>query len=245
MKNICIIPARMGSTRFPGKPLHKILGKELIHHVYENCKRSKLFNKIIVATPDKEIEKFCRIIEADYMMTSNEHIRASDRCNEAINKLEKEKEFFDITTMVQGDEPLVKSNIIDKITNSLIIDKNIVCANGFGEIGLKELKDKNCIKVLKDVFDNAIYMSRKPIPFNAECNFNVGKQVCVIPFKTEFLKLYSSLKETPLEIAESIDMLRIIENGYKVKMIKVKGSFQPVDVLEDVKVVEKILSLSI
>ena len=234
----------MGSTRFPGKPLHKILGKELIHHVYENCKRSKLFNKIIVATPDKEIEQFCRIIEADYIMTSNEHIRASDRCNEAINKLEKEKEFFDITTMVQGDEPLVKSNVIDKIINSLIIDKNVVCANGFGEIGLKELQDKNCIKVLKDVFDNAIYMSRKPIPFNAECNLNVGKQVCVIPFKTEFLKLYSNLKETPLEIAESIDMLRIIENGYKVKMIKVNGSFQPVDVLEDVKVVEKILSLS-
>ena len=245
MKNICIIPARMGSSRFPGKPLHKILGKELIHHVYENCKKSQLFNRILIATPDKEIEKFCKSIDADFIMTSNEHIRASDRCNEAIQALEQKKEFFDITTMVQGDEPLVPSYVIDKITNSLLIDKNIVCANGFGKIKLKELENKNCIKVLKDLFDNAIYMSRNPIPFNAECNLNVGKQVCVIPFQTEFLKKYSSLKETPLETAESIDMLRIIENGYKVKMIKVKGSFQPVDVLDDVKVVEDILSIGL
>tara|TARA_B100000242_G_scaffold124592_1_gene87752 strand:+ start:22632 stop:23396 length:765 start_codon:yes stop_codon:yes gene_type:complete len=241
MKNICIIPARMGSSRFPGKPLYKISGKALIHHVYDNCKKSKLFKKIIVATPDKEIKEFCININAEYIMTSNEHKRASDRCNEAILKLEKTSEYFDIVTMVQGDEPLVSSEVIDKITNALRIDKNVKCANGFGNIEVSELRNKNCIKVLKDINDNAIYMSREPIPHNAKINVNVGKQVCVIPFRSDFLKLYSKLEATPLEIAESIDMLRIIENNYKVKMVNVEGYFQPVDVIEDVNLVEKFL----
>ena len=244
MKNICIIPARMGSSRFPGKPLHKILGKELIQHVYENCKKSDIFGKIIIATPDKEIENFCNYIGADCIMTSNEHLRASDRCNEAVLKLERLGEFYEITTMVQGDEPLVSFKIINKITNALIKDKNLVCANGFGEINHEELENKNCIKVVKDIFDNAIYMSRKAIPHNAKIDSNVGKQVCVIPFKTNFLKQYSILEETPLEIAESIDMLRIIEHGYKVRMVKVEGFFQPVDIPEDVAVVEKFLLLN-
>ena len=84
-------------------------------------------------------------------------------------------------------------------------------------------------------------MSREPIPHNAKINVNVGKQVCVIPFRSDFLKLYSKLEATPLEIAESIDMLRIIENNYKVKMVNVEGYFQPVDVIEDVNLVEKFL----
>ncbi len=241
MKNICIIPARMGSSRFPGKPLYKILGKELILHVYQNCKRSDLFRKVAIATPDKEIKDFCNHIGADCIMTSNEHVRASERCNEAIINLEKLGEFYNITTMVQGDEPLVSYKIINKITNALINDSNLVCANGYGNIKHKELENKNCIKVVKDLFDNAIYMSRQAIPSIAKVDSNVGKQVCVIPFKTEFLKKYSKLKETPLEIAESIDMLRLIENGYKIRMVKVEGFFQPIDVLDDVKIVEHYL----
>ena len=241
MRNICIIPARMGSSRFPGKPLYPISGKALIQHVYENCKKSKLFKKIIVATPDKEIKEFCINIDAEFILTSNEHKRASDRCNEAILKLEKASEHFDIVTMVQVDEPLVSSDVIDKITNALIINKDVNCANGFGNLEASELSNKNCIKVLKDIDDNAIYMSREAIPHNAKLNVNVGKQVCVIPFRSEFLKLYSKLKETPLEVAESIDMLRIIENNYKVKMVNVEGFFQPVDVIEDVDLVEQLL----
>ena len=243
-KNICVIPARMGSSRFPGKPLEKINGKELLHHVYDNCAKTKSFDRILIATPDYEIESFCRKIGADSIITSNEHKRASDRCNEVVLKLEKNKEFFDILTMVQGDEPLVGPKIIDKITKSLIDNKDIYCANGFGEIRLEELTNKNCIKVLKDIKDNAIYMSRREIPFDPKVNVNVGKQICVIPFRTEFLKLYSSWAETPLEINESIDMLRIIENGYKVKMICIKGIFHPVDEPSDIKVVEDFLNNS-
>ncbi len=240
-KLICIIPARMGSSRFPGKPLSKIMGKELIHHVYENCAKSKLFQFVAIATPDKEIEDFCNHIGANYIHTSNEHVRASDRCSEALNFLEKKGSKFDIFTMVQGDEPLVNAETIDKITKSLILNKNIVCANGLGTISKNELENKNCIKVLVDKNDDAIYMSRNKIPYEPIVNVNVGKQICVIPFKTEFLKKYNNLEETLLEKSESIDMLRVIENGYKVKMIKVKGDFHPVDVKEDIEVVEKIM----
>ena len=240
-KNICIIPARMGSSRLPGKPLIKILGKELIQHVYENCIKSKLFDTTIIATPDKEISNFCSTIGAHSIMTSKEHQRASDRCNEAVIKLEKDGYIYDICTMVQGDEPLVKANVIDKITNTLIKNKSIFCANGLGDLKLEELENENCIKVVKDLDSNAIFFSRKSIPWNASINENVGKQICVIPFKTSFLKTYSQLNETPLEICESIDMLRVIEHGYKVKLVKVKGFFHPVDVLEDVDIVEKIM----
>ena len=243
-KNICVIPARMGSSRFPGKPLKKINGKELLLHVYENCSKTKCFERILIATPDCEIESFCKKIGAESIMTSNQHTRASDRCHEVILKLEKKREFFDILTMVQGDEPLVGPKIIDQITTSLIIDKDVYCANGFGEINLEELSNKNCIKVIKDLKDNAIYMSRRNIPFDPKVNINVGKQICVIPFRTEFLKLYSSWAETPLEISESIDMLRVIENGFKVKMISVKGKFHPVDAPNDIKVVEDLLKFS-
>ena len=241
---ICIIPARMGSSRFPGKPLKKINGKELILHVYENCLKTSSFKRIIIATPDKEIKEFCSQLGADCIITSNEHKRASDRCYEAILKLEKGKEFFDITTMVQGDEPLVGSEVIDKITQSLMIDESIHCANGFGKIEYDELTNKNCIKVIKDLNNNAIYMSRNSIPFDPKVNINVGKQVCIIPFKTKFLKQYSQWEETPLEISESVDMMRVIENGYNVKMIKVNGFFHPVDVPSDIKVVENLINKS-
>ncbi len=241
MNNICIIPARMGSSRFPGKPLFKINGKELVKHVYDNCIKSTIFQKVVIATPDKDIIDFCNHINADSILTSNEHTRASDRCHEAILNLEKQRSFYNICTMVQGDEPMVKHNVIDKITYSLIKDKNILCANGYGQIREEELTNKNCIKVLKDKNSNAIYMSRSPIPWEPIVNKNVGKQICVIPFQTHFLKTYSNLEPTPLEINESIDMLRVIENGKDVKMVSVDGYFHPVDILGDVKVVENLI----
>ena len=165
-KNICVIPARMGSSRFPGKPLKKINGKELIRHVYENCYKTNYFDRILIATPDYEIERFCNNIGAESIITSTQHTRASDRCHEVVLKLEKKREFFDILTMVQGDEPLVGPKIIDKITSSLMVDRDVYCANGFGEIKFEELSNKNCIKVIKDLKDNAIYMSRRDIPFD-------------------------------------------------------------------------------
>merc|ERR1711934_1204391 len=106
MKRICVIPARMGSSRFPGKPLIKINGCELIHHVYKNCTKCKIFNEVIIATPDKEILDFGKTIDATTIITSNEHERASDRVNEVLLRLEEAENQINTITMVQGDEPL-------------------------------------------------------------------------------------------------------------------------------------------
>ena len=226
MKNICIIPARMGSSRFPGKPLHKILGKELIHHVYENCKKSQLFNRILIATPDKEIEKFCKSIDADFIMTSNEHIRASDRCNEAIQALEQKKEFFDITTMVQGDEPMTTPGMISQSLVPFSSKNNINIVNLMLDIDNDvEFEDPNEVKVVVDKNSDAIYFSREPIPSKkkGEIDGPMRKQVCVIPFRRDYLLKFNEMDETQLEKIESVDMLRVIENGEKIKMIGIRS----------------------
>ena len=124
MKILALIPARMNSSRFPGKPLKTILGKPMIQRVYENVKKSKLLLKVVVATCDSEIFKFCKKIEADVVMTSKKHTRASDRCEEALRKIEKKSKInFDIVVMVQGDEPMINYKMISLSVQPMIKQK--------------------------------------------------------------------------------------------------------------------------
>ena len=244
MSLVCIIPARMGSSRFPGKPLAKINGKEMILHVLDNCSGSKLIDKTYVATCDKEIFDCVLKNNGNPIMTSNAHERASDRCAEAIVKIENSGEKYDYTVMVQGDEPMVKAEAIDKVCSSLMNDEEIPVANGFGKITLEGLEDKNTIKVLTDQNKLALFMSRCKIPSNPIPSINVGKQICIIPFKSDALKIYSKLKPTPLEIAESVDMNRFIENGFKVKMVPIDLISHAVDNFEDIQIVEDLLKVN-
>ena len=243
MKTICLIPARMGSTRFPGKPLATIKGIPMIEHVYKRAELSKSIHKIAVATPDKEIANYVKKFGGNVIMTKTTHERASDRCAEAL--LIEEKKFnikYDVVVMVQGDEPLVNPKMIDKAINALTKDDEINVVNLLGPINEEEFIDKNIIKVITDKKLDALYFSRNPLPFMKKIDLSiVGKQICIIPFKRDFLLKYSDLKPTPLEIVESIDMLRVLEYGYKVKMAKVKINSHPVDVEEDISLVESIL----
>ena len=240
---LCIIPVRMNSSRFPGKPLTKINNREMLSYVYENCVESNIFDNVVVATPDNEIKSYCQLNSFNYVMTSHLHERASDRCEEVVKRFESQNIFYDVITLVQGDEPLVDSSTIKKITEGFTEARNIAaCANGFGDIKESDLSNPNCIKVILDNNSNALYMSRNSIPYKPLLNVNVGKQVCVIPFTSESLKLYSSLTQTSLEVSESVDMLRFIQNNYRVKMIPVQGLFHPVDVPSDVAIVEEYLN---
>ena len=145
--------------------------------------------------------------------------------------------------MIQGDEPMVNGKMIDMAAKAVIKDKKVNVVNLIGPIrNKKELYDKNTIKVTYDKNMNAVYLSRSVIPFckNFKKNF-FHKQVCVIPFRKNFLYRYSSLTETKLEIEESIDMLRIIENGYKLKFVKIKKYTHAVDNLRDLKLVERLI----
>tara|TARA_B100000886_G_scaffold200003_1_gene137936 strand:+ start:2593 stop:3354 length:762 start_codon:yes stop_codon:yes gene_type:complete len=243
MKVICLIPARMGSSRFPGKPLKNIKGLPMIEHVYKRTRLSKTVNKVAVATPDKEISDFVKSFGGNVIMTSPSHERASDRCAEALLIEEKKDNLiYDIVVMVQGDEPLVHPRMIDDAVNEIQNDINIKVVNLLGNLTEEEYKNKNIIKVIVNKKNNAIYFSRISIPYSKKLDLSlVGKQICVIPFRRDFLLDYSNLKPSPLEIAESIDMLRVLEYGYDVRMTPCELVSHPVDVEEDIIRVEKLL----
>ncbi len=244
MKILAIIPARMGSSRFPGKPMKKIHGKPMIGHVFENVSRSKILNSVVVATCDSIIYDYIESIGGKAVMTKNSHERASDRCAEALLKLESEYNIkYDIVVMVQGDETMTHPDMIMESVQPLIDDNNIQISNLLANIDtIDEFKDRNCIKVVCDLESNALYFSREPIPTSSKCNhINMYKQVCVIPFRRDFLIEYNKMKPTPLEIAESVDMMRVLEHGMKIKMVPTKHNTKAVDTQEDLNQVELLM----
>jgi len=244
MNILALIPARMGSSRFPGKPMAKILGKPMIGHVYERVSKSPLLGLTAVATCDQEIYDYIVSIGGVAVMTKNTYERASDRCAEALEKLEKLNNIkYDIVVMVQGDEPMTHSDMIAEAVQPMIDDPSIKVLNLLGTIkDIEEFEDRNCIKVVVDLNGNALYFSREPIPTRFKGNnIPMYKQVCIIPFRRDYLLEYTSLEPTPLEIAESVDMMRVLEHGMNVKMAPTKHNSQSVDTLEDLKKVEEIM----
>ena len=243
MKILALIPARMGSSRFPGKPLAKILDKPMIEHVYKNVEKCELLTKTVVATCDEEIFDFIKSINGQVVMTSDKHERASDRCAEALAFLEQDDNvLYDIVVMVQGDEPMTHPDMITEALTPMLENPEIVVTNLMGDITSDdEFDDRNCIKVVCDLENNALCFSREPIPTRRFGNVPMKKQVCVIPFTREFLLQYTRLSPTPLEIAESVDMMRVLENGEKVKMVPTKHHTYPVDTETDLARVEELM----
>ena len=235
----------MGSTRFPGKPLAPILGMPMIGHVYERVRRCNLLSETVVCTCDQEIFRYIESLGGKAVMTSNQHERASDRCAEALITLEEsQNELYDIVVMVQGDEPMTHPDMISEAVQPMIEDEKILVTNLLGRInGDDEFENLNCIKVVCDLQSNALFFSREPIPTRFKSNkVPFGKQVCIIPFRRDFLLEYTQMQPTPLEIAESIDMLRILEHGMKVKLVPTQYDTYAVDTEKDRKGVEKLLA---
>jgi len=244
MNILAIIPARMGSSRFPGKPMAQILGKPMIGHVYENVSKSPLLTMTVVATCDELIFNYIQSIGGLAVMTGDSHERASDRCAEALIKLEElYKTRYDIVVMVQGDEPMTHPDMIAEAVQPMLDDPEIKVVNLLGKIkDLTEFEDRNCIKVVCDLKLNAMYFSREPIPTICKTkNVPMGKQVCIIPFKRDYLLEYTDLAPTPLEVAESVDMMRVLEHGAHVRMALTKHSTQSVDTIEDLRRVERLM----
>lgn len=246
MNIIGIIPARLGSSRFPGKPLAKICGIPMIGHIYLRSRMSKLFNNVYIATCDTEIEKYAKSINAKAIMTKNTHQRASDRCAEAMLKIEsKTGKKIDIAVVIQGDEPMIRPEMIDLAVRLLLKDKSIFVSNLMARIKTQEeFNDSNIIKVVTDMHDFALYFSREPIPSSKKNKAAVPmlKQVCIIPFRRDFLIKFNELTPTPLEVSESVDMLRVLEHGYKIKMVLSPYNTYSVDTVEDLEKVEQLMS---
>jgi len=245
MKSLIVIPARMGSSRFPGKPLKKINGKPMIKIIYDNLKKNKKIIDIVIATCDIEILKFCQNNEMKVIMTSKKHNRATDRTAEAVLKYEKKNKIkIDIVVMVQGDEPMVDNNMIVAAIKPFKFNNKINVINLISKIKDKRnFIDKNCIKVIKNKNNEALYFSRMPIPSQNNKLIYGYKQVCIIPFRRNFLFKYLKMKETILEKIESIDMLRILENSFKVNLVEIKKNTYPVDTLKDLKRVSNLMKV--
>ncbi len=243
MNIIGIIPARMASSRFPGKPMKSIHGTPMIGHVYNRSKMCKKLNDVYVATCDDEIADYIKSINGKAIMTSKKHERASDRSAEAMLKIESDlNKKIDIVVMIQGDEPMVTPSMIE---DSLLpfSDSSVNVVNLMSRIkSLEEFEDPNEPKVVFDNYSNAVYFSREPIPSRKKGFDQVPmyKQVCIIPFRREYLLQFNEMPETNLERIESIDMNRIIESGQKIRMVETKEAVYSVDTDEDLKKVETI-----
>jgi 3-deoxy-manno-octulosonate cytidylyltransferase (CMP-KDO synthetase) len=245
MKIVALIPARMGSSRFPGKPLALLLGKPMIGHVYERVVRNPQLTLTAVATCDREIFDYVQSIGGRAVMTGTHHERASDRCAEALKVLEAEDGvIYDIVVMIQGDEPMIHPGMISEAIGPMLQDSSLQVVNLLGTIeSAAEFEDRNCIKVVCDLQGDALYFSREPIPSRSKiAAVPMGKQVCVIPFRRDFLLKYTALKPTPLEIIESVDMMRILEHGMKLRMVPTQHESHSVDTPGDLELVSRLMS---
>ena len=247
MKILALIPARMGSSRFPGKPMALINGIPMIEHVFRNVSKSSHLTETAVATCDEEIAEHIKSVGGTAVMTSAKHERASDRCADALLQLERERgELFDVVVMVQGDEPMTNKEMISESLIPFLTDERVKVVNLMAEIlDHDEFNNPNCIKVVLDNNDNALYFSRSPVPYPQGSDLTKKwKQVCVIPFSRDYLLEYTSLAPTPLEIAESVDMMRVLEHGGQVKMVRTAFPSHAVDTPADLEKVSELMRKS-
>jgi 3-deoxy-manno-octulosonate cytidylyltransferase (CMP-KDO synthetase) len=242
MNIVAFIPARMGSSRFPGKPLAPLLGKPMIEHVYKRTAMAAMVDSVYIATCDEKIKQAAEGFGAAVVMTSNVHQRASDRIAEAVEKVAADA---DVIVMVQGDEPMISPEMVDESVVPFLADSELACTNLLGVIRTEdEFNDRNTIKVIRGGDDNALYFSREPIPTQTILGFGgltPYKQVCIISFSRAGLKRFGDLAPTSLEQSESIDMMRFLEHGVGVRLVPTMHYTPAVDTPEDLGSVESLL----
>jgi 3-deoxy-manno-octulosonate cytidylyltransferase (CMP-KDO synthetase) len=243
MRNICVIPARLGSSRYPGKPLAALLGIPLVLHVWHRCCLSREFERVVVATCDAEIADAVTAAGGEAVMTSRSHERATDRTQEAVEKMRLDLSSEDFVLMVQGDEVLVNPEMTDRMVG-IYKDTRPDVVNLVSRLYRPEDQDDpNTVKVVAAPNGNALYFSRAPIPSRARSKSSAAyQQTGVIGFSWEFLKKFSTLPQTPLEIAESVDMLRVLEHGFPLKLVFTDVETIGVDTPEDLSRAEVVLS---
>jgi len=239
MKKIAIIPARMGSSRFPGKPLKKILDLPMIEHVRRRALLCESLDDVIVATCDHEIKGVVEGFGGKAVMTSNQHERCTDRVNEAVNNEEA-----DIVVILQGDEPLVTPDVITQLIHPMVQNNNIYCTNLFSIINEeKDLDDCDIVKALLNVNKEVLVFSRASIPYRRAHRLFVSyRQTGLSAFTKPFLHKFSALEPTPLEEIESIDFLRILEHGFSIYGVVYDQQTVGVDQPDDIGIIEQILT---
>ncbi len=237
-KIVAVMPARYQSSRFPGKPLAMIAGKTMIQRVYDQVKQVKNIDEVIVATDDERIYSTVKQFGGVAVMTGECNC-GTERVYEAIKDYP-----CDIVINVQGDEPLIKHEMIEELV-SVFAGDNVTMATLCKKIvNSDEVENLNIVKVVWDKNDNALYFSRYPIPFNRDKHSVVKhfKHIGIYGYTKDFLKEYVRMEKSPLEIAENLEQLRVLENGYKIRVKETIYDSIGVDTPEDIVRIEKALS---
>lgn len=239
MKILGIIPARFGSTRFPGKPLVDIDGKTMIQRVYEQAKQTTALADVVVATDDDRIFNEVTRFGGRVVMTSRSHQSGTDRCAEVVNKLSEQ---YDVVINIQGDEPFIDPKQITQLCNCFLDDKTQIATLIKRITDQHDLFNENKVKVTFSTSQFAIYFSRNAIPFfrgevpdNWLKNHAYFKHIGIYGYKTDVLKKITALKPSTLELAEGLEQLRWLENGYNIKVAETELEAISIDTPDDLK----------
>jgi 3-deoxy-manno-octulosonate cytidylyltransferase (CMP-KDO synthetase) len=222
MKIIGIVPARFGSTRFPGKPLVDINGKSMIQRVYEQCRQATRLTRLLIATDDERILNHVKEFGGEAIITAPQHQSGTDRCAEVVEKIGIDQ--FDVVINIQGDEPYIHPEQIDLLCSTFDEKETSIATLVKKITSVDELFNHNNVKVILNKKKEAVYFSRLPVPYNR--NFpeqewlkysTYYKHIGIYGYRTKMLLEVSGLAKTNLEITESLEQLRWIENGYVIK----------------------------
>jgi len=236
-----IIPARWGSTRFPGKPLHLIAGKSLLQHVWERASKARGIDDAVVATDDMRIAEAAFAFGAEVALTSPKHRSGTDRIAEVAAKLRGVTHVIN----VQGDEPLIDPKLITRLARTLTADKKIEMITAANEFDADaDISNPNAVKVILDRDHNALYFSRSPIPFVRDGSAAVPfyRHQGIYGYSRQFLLRFVKWKPSALERTEQLEQLRALENGARIRVVLTKHASIGVDSPEDVGTVEKLLA---
>lgn len=238
MKVLCVIPARYASTRLPGKPLADICGKPMICRVYDRAKLAKRVEKTVVATDDERVKRAVEEDGGEAVMTRKDHNSGTDRLAEAVAGYPD----MDLVINVQGDEPLIEPKVIDRLAAAFDDDEDLMMATVKARMDDEEdMRNPNNVKVVTDKDGYALYFSRSLMPYPREdTDCPVYKHIGIYAYRRDFLLKYAKMPQTMLEKTESLEQLRALENGFRIKVIESDANFVGVDTAEDLSRVNEI-----
>jgi len=237
-KTLGVIPARMASSRFPGKPLKEILGIPMLAHCYERALLSKACDKLVIATPDDEIMSWAKNYNIPSVLTDHHHQRATERAQETVEILSKQGESYDFILLLQGDEPQIFPNDIKNLSTAFY-GSDFEVVNLVYPIDGNDLGNSNVVKAILTNKSKIIFFTRSHVPHEG---LQAMRQLGMIGFTHTALAKYTNLQTTPLEVLESIDMMRLLENDYEINAVIASSPIIGVDNPGDIKKVELMMA---
>jgi len=237
-KTLGVIPARMASSRFPGKPLKKILGIPMLAHCYERALLSQACDKLVIATPDEDIMNWAKNHEIPVVLTGHHHQRATERAKETLDILSKQGEMYDFILLLQGDEPQILPDDI-KSLSAAFCGSELEIVNLVYPIDGDDLGNPNVVKAITSNTSKISFFTRAHVPNQSN---QAMRQLGMIGFNIAALTQYTNLQPTPLEELESIDMMRLLENDYEINAVISSSPILGVDHPEDIAKADLIMA---